>query len=687
MIKIIKQFVICTLLTGLSFNTFAEDIEPNNTLTEASSLGIGTNAAGTANDEDWYQIAVAPGNTHIQINLSHLNAEGDLDIELWDAFGNKLNWRDSSSDNEAIDHDVGTAGTYYITVYNYSTFTGQSYSLVWNSIAASDDYYEENDHKVSAYNYTLNNNTWLSSLSGAGISRDFDYYEINVTTGNTLVQVELQHTHSQGDLGIEIYDPDGNSLVWSNGTIDNESIDYDVGTSGTYFILVYNNDGYTGQAYDLLWNAIAPTTTTPPSDDAYEENDDLASAYDHTSNEGIWLDDSTLFGTGISNDYDYYEINVTTGYTRVQIELHHTHSHGDLGLELFDASGNSLVWSNGSIDNESIDYDVGTGGTYYILIYNLDGYTGQFYNLWWDDLLATTTPPTTDDVYEENDTLSTAISLAPNSPISGISNDEDWYKIIVTAGNTSIQVDLSWSGTADVDLELYDAAGNPLATSWFGSNVENIDIDVFNAGTYYILVDTYTSYIDTSYNLSWNSTATTVISGGDDIYESNNLIGDAYLLSNNTAVNQLLGISSDEDWYQISIPAGQRLEVDLLFTHVVNGDLDLTLYAPNGDEINGAFSSDDNEFFDYTSTANGLYYIKITTWTGDGETYSGVPYEMKYSVIDPSKATTADTTTTSNTKGGIISGGGGGGGGGGSLSYISLLLIPLVTLLRRKLRS
>jgi hypothetical protein len=53
------------------------------------------------------------------------------------------------------------------------------------------------------------------------------------------VTVDLQFVDSDGDIDIRLTDSSGQTLASSQSTTDNESIDYIVSSSGTYYLRVY----------------------------------------------------------------------------------------------------------------------------------------------------------------------------------------------------------------------------------------------------------------------------------------------------------------------------------------------------------------------------------------------------------------------------------------------------------------
>ncbi len=174
------------------------------------------------------------------------------------------------------------------------------------------------------------------------------------------------------------------------------------------------------------------------TDDCYEENDTMATAYYPGSNwEQNWL--STLGCTAVQADEDWYKIDVDpTGYERVVIDLQFTHADGDIDVCLFDSVGNPLACSISISDNEAIDYEVSGPGTYYIWV----GYgnAGNTYDLWWDDL-----PPLTNQYR-----LTTSVSPSEGGSVSPDCSGGCPYNIgaqvTLTANANSGYEFNSWSG-------------------------------------------------------------------------------------------------------------------------------------------------------------------------------------------------------------------------------------------------
>ena len=114
----------------------------------------------------------------------------------------------------------------------------------------------------------------------------------------------------------------------------------------------------------------------------------------------------------------------------------------------------------------------------------------------------------------------------------------------------------------------------------------------------------------------------------DDAYEENDELLGAYDISNQeqTWLEDIsgLGISNDEDWYQIYISEGyENLVVDLRFEDDA-GDLDLAVYDANGNYLIEEYSTTDNELIDTILPSSGTYYLQVNGYLE----YTGNTYDL-----------------------------------------------------------
>ncbi len=85
-------------------------------------------------NDDWYQIDVAPNFERVLIDCRFTDADGDIDIKLFDdASEIELAQSYSTTDNEYIDYVGPSGGTYFILVYYGDE--GNTYNLWWGDIA------------------------------------------------------------------------------------------------------------------------------------------------------------------------------------------------------------------------------------------------------------------------------------------------------------------------------------------------------------------------------------------------------------------------------------------------------------------------------------------------------------------------------------------------------------------------
>lgn len=277
-----------------------------------------------------------------------------------------------------------------------------------------------------------------------------------------------------------------------------------------------------------------------------------------------------------------------------------------------------------------------------------------------------------EDSYEVNNELATASDLTTDEGVTIpnlVSFDEDWYKIEVTPNFNRVQITLAFThATEDLELDFYDSDGIPLDFSHGVADEEFVEYDVSPlGGIYYIKVSSfYGYYIGNTYSLLWNDVAPM----GDDAYEPN----DTYDAATNLDTRKDVWLSDyngaaqavDEDWYSMYVNDGTKhhVVVDAVFTHAL-ADIDIVLYAPDGTtELASSKSLTDNENIAFTVDAQGVYLVKVFRYLDNGD--ANTPYDLRLKHIAAPIPGSDD---------------------GGSLGLISLLLLPLVAVLRRKIRA
>lgn len=121
-------------------------------------------------------------------------------------------------------------------------------TVVGGGSLVTDDAYEENDILTDAA--PLSDNGTYASLE----CLDDDWYEVYAYSGDQL-DVSIQFTDAVSDLDLKLVNESGVVVAGSYSITDNESVSYSVGSSGRYYIKVYDYDG-NGNSYDLAVGGI-----------------------------------------------------------------------------------------------------------------------------------------------------------------------------------------------------------------------------------------------------------------------------------------------------------------------------------------------------------------------------------------------------------------------------------------------
>ena len=583
------------------------------------------NGPGIQLDDDYYKIDVWFGYQQVRINLTYVQTFGNIDLELWDDYGNSLAISNTPTNNEFIDLIVPYNGIYYIRVFGNNS--GNSYDLIWESLF-TDDYYEENDDNFNAYDLSFDEGRWLSQIMGRAGQFDDDYYRIQVKSGQQRLIVFLRFYHLEGNIDLELRDT-SNSIVASRTSIsDNEFMDIIV-TPGIYYLRVYY--GNYGNPYDLLWE----DRNQLIFDDDYEPNDAFTSAYDISTKERTWLSNSPPNkGLGIQSNDDWYQVYIDFGMNSLYVELVYSNTQGNIGIGIYDTNNNFLGGFSPLEGAESFGISLSSGRAYNIKVYG-NNTGGVVYNLWWEDFYW---DAMSDDSYEYNNNSLKAFDLTPYQGLKlteiygfGYQFDDDWFKIYVEPGNERLILEMFLDNFAggDIDVKLFDSSLTLVEVGYETFNKESIDTILSESGWYYILV--YGPNFGNNYDLKVLTTSPI----GDDPYELNDDYdyihpGHPSFLTQNeqTWLSDLEGaaVQGDEDWYAIEITPGfLNLEVWLSFNRSL-GDIYMEIqylewtWGPTGDRYPNAVPTgivshwfdDNSEYINENVTMGpGVYFIKV----------------------------------------------------------------------------
>lgn len=255
--------------------------------------------------------------------------------------------------------------------------------------ALTDDAYENNDTQATASNLGLV--TAPKTISGLVMADSADWYKFTTgTTGTVNDKVLISFLHSQGDIDLALYSAAGSRLRLSNGVTNSETVSLNGLAAGTYFIRAYGYLGATNPAYSLSVNVTAGSTTSPVTDDTYENNDSLATARDL----GTLAAAATISTLVMADGHDWFRFSMGgVGDASDFVAVSSSSTQGDLDLELYNASGTRLAVSSGATNSERISLAGQASGTYYVHVIGDGNAVTPTYALQIDPGVATTTPP------------------------------------------------------------------------------------------------------------------------------------------------------------------------------------------------------------------------------------------------------------------------------------------------------
>ncbi|WP_158279739.1 hypothetical protein [Coraliomargarita sinensis] len=636
---------------SLIWSSGSEDnYEENDELAEAYDFSANPatqlstiDGSGAQYDEDWYRVSIPTDNSALFAQLDFLHDEGDLTLALYDENETLLDFSIGTVDVESFTTAGLDAGDYYLLVLGPNS--GTMYDLIWSTY--TEDNYEDNDSFDETYDLGSSVVGDLSAIDGLGVrGNDDDYYELYVPVGYVRLDVTCSFAHADGDIELQAFDGDEEILDASNTATDDESLSVPVDPTGDTIYIKVTGALATGAEYDLSWSF--------DKVDLYEDNDSTGTAIDITAFEDTDDDEvvtrlSDLSGFATQGDSDFYLVTLPVNSRTLNVNVFFDHSLGDIDVNVYDSVPAMIGSASSTTDNEFLSVPVDlAGGDYYIEVTGTD--SENYYDLVWSVDI--------DDPYEENDDNTQTYDLSASSGVRlsalmelGAQYDEDWFILSTPAEDISLNVLIDEFSVVDgdINLEVYDASDNLLASSVDGNTSEEITLPVDPAGeTFKIRV--FGDGNGNTYDLVWTSST-------EDVYEENDVVDEFYDLTGEEGVwistDTGFATQSDDDWYQIIVSSGAtELTIDCDFTHA-DGDIDLELYRldptpedektlPGVDQrkptlVDRALSTDDDEQIIYDTTgAPGIYFIRV--YFGNG----GNRYDLRWvdedglgPVVDP----------------------------------------------------
>lgn len=207
-----------------------DSFEPSDSCASPAPIseGIHPNLLVSTTDDDWYRIAVAPGD-QVTVVAHFEHSLADVELELFG--GGCLNLIDGSYSTDDLEIVSGANFTNSIQQYRIHLYALQGlmecseYELEITTTqhpcgVVQDDGFEENDTCATAA-------TLVSSASNLLVTRtDPDWYAISVAAG-AQVSIDIAFIHEGGDIDAALFATCGNApIAGSYSVTDNESISW-----------------------------------------------------------------------------------------------------------------------------------------------------------------------------------------------------------------------------------------------------------------------------------------------------------------------------------------------------------------------------------------------------------------------------------------------------------------------------
>lgn len=247
----------------------------------------------------------------------------------------------------------------------------------------------------------------------------------------------------------------------------------------------------------LSWAGVPPTQVSIPSSTVLTLN-------------------SNAFASGSAsisfNENDYFSFTAPRSGA-YQLDAYTPSSSVDTVLGVFNTFGQRLAYNDDistSNTDSRVTVNLTAGQRYFFGITNYTGTSGGSY-AWQVQGPQGGGGGGGDDSYEENDSINAASNLGTLTSRRTLSNlvmadSADWFRFTTSgAGTSSSSVSMTFShAQGDLDLRLYDSAGNLVRYSDSASNSETVSLNGLAAGTYYVQVYGYNGARNPNYTLDVN---------------------------------------------------------------------------------------------------------------------------------------------------------------------------------------
>src|SRR4051812_36834473 len=233
-----------------------------------------------------------------------------------------------------------------------------------------------------AVTLTSNDATGTASIA----STEVDYYSFTAGASGSYT-ISTSTPSSSLDTVLGVFSSTGQRLSYNDDISYPSNTDSRVTlslTAGTkYYVGITNYASSSRGSY--TWTIDGPSGTTTPTDDAFENNDTLSTAY----NLGTLTASRTVNPLIMADSADWFRFTTSaTGTSANTVAITFSNTQGNLQLALYNSSGVQVASSLGTGNTETVSLSGLSAGTYYVDVFGASGAFNPNYSL-------TITPPTT----------------------------------------------------------------------------------------------------------------------------------------------------------------------------------------------------------------------------------------------------------------------------------------------------
>lgn len=327
-------------------------------------------------------------------------------------------------------------------------------------------------------------------------------------------------------------------------------------------------------------------------------------------------------------DDDFYAVELLAGDS-LEVTLTFEHSEGDLDLMLMTAAEEVLAASEGLTDTEALSWTTEAAATLYIFVGGVNQPAfASAYSL--TVAVDSNGSACVDDDLEPNDDIVDAKPLpASSQQLEICPGNKDYFTTQLGCGQ-DVTVTMDTMGTGDLDFALYPAGSTTSVASGATENAVEVGTaeDLAAAGTYSVVVVGYPAATGSgSYTLSVEAT------GGcaDDSLAGSDASGAFELLESDGSLDELR-LCCANDWFVISVPAGDTLIVDV---GSAAGSVGVTIRDDGGAQLASEPPAAGGQILELNPAPGGNVFVEVTGVSGS---QYGLSWLTEASSTDPCDA-------------------------------------------------